>query len=440
MALKQVTPGTYDYGAYARPQQVRLADKSGIAAGIMSAAQSVKGAIERQAEYNETEAKKKKEKELKQGTVQGEREAILSNYESTAAALKTISEAQTELDFAYDRGELDTEEYARLKTRENLNYEDTIGFLKVAEQSAVIDLNEDFKSDNDFVAASRNNALALGSYKVTDYNPEIGANIEIKYLDREGNTITETFTTAEASKYFSSKEAKPRFKFNYTRDLGDAIKTIGNRYNQTYGAKFAVQSGKDMVLNEGAAIAEMSKDKDIMDIAAVAGKNIWEDVLGNPEGSFKGTPEQIEQVTKSIAQESIQRYGKKYFGAAPVEEAPTEPKPTTSEITTAKLNEFSNMFDSDPVGVFTSALGSSIKRDETGEPMISYNSQTKMYDVIDVDDETQSYTKQELFKRAYDESKSTIDVVLKDYRERKAFVSALEEANKAKAENNDFLD
>ena len=440
MALKQVTPGTYDYGAYARPQQVKLADKSGIAAGIMSAAQSVKGAIERQAEYNETEAKKKKEKELKQGTVQGEREAILSNYEATAGVLKTMAEAQTELDFANERGELDPKEYSRLKTRENLNYQDTIGFLKVAEQSEVIDLNEDFKSDADFIAASRNNALALGSYKVTDYNPETGANIEIKYLDKNGNTITESFTTAEASKYFSSKEAKPRFKFNYTRDLGEAIKTIGNRYNQTYGAKFAVQKGKDMVLNEGAAIAEMSKDKDIMDIAAVAGKNIWEDVLGNPEGSFKGTPEQIEQVTKSIAQESIQRYGKKYFGAAPVEEAPTEPKPTASEITTAKLNEFSDMFDSDPIGVFTSALGSSIKRDETGEPMISYNSKTKMYDVIDIDDETQSYTKQELFKRAYDESKSTIDVVLKDYRERKAFVSALEEANNAKAENNDFLD
>jgi len=63
-----------------------------------------------------------------------------------------------------------------------------------------------------------------------------------------------------------------------------------------------------------------------------------------------------------------------------------------------------------------------------------------MYDVIDIDDDTKSYTKQELFKRAYDESKSTIDVVLKDYRERKAYITELEKAKKAQAENNDFLD
>ena len=34
MALPKVTPGSYNYGAYANPQQVKLADTSAVGKGI----------------------------------------------------------------------------------------------------------------------------------------------------------------------------------------------------------------------------------------------------------------------------------------------------------------------------------------------------------------------------------------------------------------------
>jgi hypothetical protein len=101
--------------------------------------------------------------------------------------------------------------------------------------------------------------------------------------------------------------------------------------------------------------------------------------------------------------------------------------------------EFQEFFNSDPIGAFVAVQGSTIDTDEeTGQPMIGYNSKTGRYDVVSGGEVT-SYTKNELFTSAYNESKNVLDFTLQDYRERKQFVSGLTGPQQVQ-ENNDFLD
>jgi hypothetical protein len=101
--------------------------------------------------------------------------------------------------------------------------------------------------------------------------------------------------------------------------------------------------------------------------------------------------------------------------------------------------EFEQFFNSDPIGAFIAVQGSTIDTDEeTGQPMISYNSKTGRYDVVS-GGEVKELTKNELFTSAYNEAKNVLDFTLQDYRERKQFVSSLTGPQQAQ-ENNDFLD
>lgn len=101
--------------------------------------------------------------------------------------------------------------------------------------------------------------------------------------------------------------------------------------------------------------------------------------------------------------------------------------------------EFEQFFNSDPIGAFIAVQGSTVDIDEeTGQPMISYNSKTGRYDVVSGGEVT-SYTKNELFTSAYNEAKNVLDFTLQDYREKKQFVSSLTGPQQAQ-ENNDFLD
>lgn len=73
MALPKVTPGNYNYGAYANPKQVKLADTSAIGAGLEKAAAGVTRALDIQRKKEDELAREDRAEERK---VAGEQRAV----------------------------------------------------------------------------------------------------------------------------------------------------------------------------------------------------------------------------------------------------------------------------------------------------------------------------------------------------------------------------
>lgn len=164
-------------------------------------------------------------------------------------------------------------------------------------------------------------------------------------------------------------------------------------------------------------------------------------------GEYGGSPEELEQKKTAVINYKINEYKqaidsrKEYaeiFAPKPeIEKPEPAPKTTEAERNRALKIELNDWFNVDPIDAAVRALGSQISRDKkTGEPKIVFNRETNTYDIENLDGDTAKFSKDELFKEIANKAKGIEDILLKDYRERKAFVGSLSEA----AENNDFLD
>ena len=94
MALPKVSPGQYNYGAYANPKQVKLADTSAIGAGLMKAAESVaKGYTkkkDREFAQQEQLRREKRADEIREET----REATFAQQEKMAKLSSGLTEGR----------------------------------------------------------------------------------------------------------------------------------------------------------------------------------------------------------------------------------------------------------------------------------------------------------------------------------------------------------
>jgi hypothetical protein len=320
MALPKITAKSYNYGAYANPKAVKLADRSGLAKGIVQAAGTIAEGLVQKKKKDKLEEEKQKLKDEKRGIVIGAREAAIGNLADTADVFQSMSEAAVNIDLDLENGVIDSKEAGRLKVIEGANYKDAVAATDMLENIEHTPVDTSQIKPSDLENYKLREAVSKGNYKYTKYDATgKGAEIAINYEDESGNMVSKTFSASDI--VANDKLFNVNLKFNYTQDASKQLDAIRKKYDDNFADEHvkADAEGKFYKLDKEAAVNAIKEDPATLDIIKRIGKDIWEDSLGNEEGTYDpNDPAMLDAVVSDFAAHAVD-YGKVNYGRVKVD-------------------------------------------------------------------------------------------------------------------------
>lgn len=320
MALPKITAKSYNYGAYANPKAVKLADRSGLAKGIVQAAGTIAQASAEKKKKKKLEEEQQKLKDEKRGVVIGAREAAIGNLADTADIFQSMSEAGVNIDLDLENGVIDSKEAGRLKVIEGANYKDAVAATDMLENIQHTPIDTSQIKPSDLENYKLREAVSKGNYKYTKYDATgKGAEIAINYEDASGNSVSKTFLASDI--IANDNLFNVNLKFNYTQDASKQLDAIRKKYDDNFADEHVKvdAEGKFYKLDKEAAVNAIKEDPATLDIIKRIGKDIWEDSLGNEEGTYDpNDPAMIDAVVSDFAAHAVD-YGKVNYGRVKVD-------------------------------------------------------------------------------------------------------------------------
>jgi hypothetical protein len=326
MALPKISAKSYNYGAYANPKAVKLADRSGLAKGIVQAAETIAEGLVQKKKKDKLEEEQQKLKDEKRGVVIGAREAAIGNLADTADIFQSMSEAGVNIDLDLENGVIDSKEAGRLKVIEGANYKDAVAATDMLENIQHTPIDTSQIKTSDLENYKLREAVSKGNYKYTKYDATgKGAEIAINYEDASGNAVSKTFLASDI--IANDNLFNVNLKFNYTQDASKQLDAIRKKYDDNFADEHVKvdAEGKFYKLDKEAAVNAIKEDPATLDIIKRIGKDIWEDSLGNEEGTYDPSdPAMLDAVVSDFAAHAVD-YGKVNYGRVKVEkERPTK--------------------------------------------------------------------------------------------------------------------
>lgn len=336
MALPKISAKSYNYGAYANPKAVKLADRSGLAKGIVQAAGTIAEGFVQKKKKDKLEEEQQKLKDEKRGVVIGAREAAIGNLADTADIFQSMSEAGVNIDLDLENGVIDSKEAGRLKVIEGANYKDAVAATDMLENIEHTPIDESQIKPSDLENYKLREAISKGNYKYIKYDATgKGAEIAINY-DGTSKTFLASDIIANPNLF------NVNLKFNYTQDASKQLDAIRKKYDDNFADEHVKvdAEGKFYKLDKEAAVNAIKEDPATLDIIKRIGKDIWEDSLGNEEGTYDpNDPAMVDAVVSDFAAHAVD-YGKVNYGRVKVDK-PT--KMTEGDITRFNRSVFNEI-------------------------------------------------------------------------------------------------
>jgi len=338
MALPKVTPGTYDYGAYAKPTMVKY--KGG--QEVIGAA--IAGAIQKGVEtFTKTAAEIKQDKEAATSykvrlTEQIDPSIKASNMETIKSHINEMGE----LEYLRKRGKISEEEYLNKKS----NLDTTFQFLKSMPMLSDTALDgeidtSNYKGENKDRNLGLHRALSSGNLRLEKDNKG-GLIGKWKGVDDKEYSAEISDLVTNVDKYLDLKQ---RFNFldsdkqSQLQGIADVVgrsKDIKNYMTDTVKSS----SGTYEALNEQQATKGIAESSFIDAFIKENGEDIFEDVIKptiantsniNPD-DIKYDEQAVRELVANQVAKKVQQTGVRVPEQKPVAQPTPEPPTSTEEI------------------------------------------------------------------------------------------------------------
>lgn len=357
MALPKVTPGTYDYGAYAKPTMVRYKG------GQEAIGKAIGGAIEKGIEsFNKRKGEIKAAEDWKTDTVF----KLTSEIDSETLAqneiqIKNLTNEIGELGRLKMLGKIPGEEYTK----------------------RMVDLNNTFKSyrilGTDIFEAALEGEIDMTQFKGEDLDRNAGFNRAVSSgnlktnFDPKTGKATATWTGASGKEFTANlndivNNAKDYLKLDQRFDFRDAdkqdiLQAVANKVNSSKDIRNYMTdegqsaSGKFEVLNKELATKGISQSNFIDGFVNQYGKDIFEDVVKPGYENVTGSelnidyksPEAQQMIREVVAGQVVGRVQQTGDKIPEPKAEPKPDKPAKWEIDMAELKQEQEKLLTNPI-------------------------------------------------------------------------------------------
>ncbi len=387
MALPRVTPGSYNYGAYANPTPIRY--KGGFGEALAGGAIAVAKVVQTNKLKKQQDAAKLNK--IKADALDSQLKYKNSLYkanpnpgEQTQQSYNELANMwyQNEVDFKTQKPRkdgtvLDFDGHSAMKNKLNnalLISESAANWVKEKAEGEMPSITQIRESDKDFKLWSRDKALVNSNFNVS-YDEDLQPYIEYyevdfdKYMDGSYKNIDDipmNKVSMKMSDIFDDKNLyRPQTKYSWEQDQGSIDKYAANLTKDGKAFATGAKNGYRYLTDNNINTWKQTLTKDFStDIINTRGKQIYEDILVDENGerygygSWEGTPEQTNKVKEAFTDkilEKVPRVGDKISS--------TESKEDTEE---KDINEFTEEFLMDPAGMYSDIVIKSVTEEGFG--------------------------------------------------------------------------
>lgn len=368
MALPRVTPGSYNYGAYANPTPIKY--KGGFGEALVGGAMAV-------AQVMQANKLKEQQDAAKLNKIKGDALDSQLKYknalykanpnpgEQTQQSYNELADMwyKNEVDFrTQSRREdgtiLDFEGHASMKNKLNNALqisESTANWIKEKANGEMPSITQIRESDKDFKLWSRDKALVSGNFNVS-YDEDLNPYIEYyevdfdKYMDGSYKNIDDipmNKVSMKMSDIFDDKNLyQPETKYSWEQDEAAINKYAANLAKDAKAFATGAKNGYRYLTDNNIANWKTTLIEDFStDIINTRGKQIYEDILVDKNGerygygSWEGTPEQINEVKEAFTNKILEKVPRVYDKLSTDEEKEIKDIKLTSDQTN-KLKDF----------------------------------------------------------------------------------------------------
>lgn len=334
MALPRVTPGSYNYGAYANPTPIKYKGGFGeaLTSGAMAAAQVI-----------QADSVKKAQDAAKLNKIKGDALDSQLKYknalykanpnpgEQTQQSYNELADMWYKNEVDFRTGVLDFEGHAFTKNKLNNALqisESTANWIKEKANGEMPSITQIRESDKDFKLWSRDKALVSGNFNVS-YDEDLNPYIEYyevdfdKYMDGSYKNIDDipmNKVSMKMSDIFDDKNLyQPETKYSWEQDEAAINKYAANLAKDAKAFATGARNGYRYLTDNNIANWKTTLIEDFStDIINTRGKQIYEDILVDKNGerygygSWEGTPEQINEVKEAFTNKILEKVPRVY--------------------------------------------------------------------------------------------------------------------------------
>ena len=341
MALPRVTPGTYNYGAYANPTPIKY--KGGLGeglAGLMQAGGQVIKAKKDQEKAEDEKAKKDAAalNKIKMDALDSQLKYKNALYkanpnpsEQTQNSYNELADLMYKTELGLRTNSIDFNEGSNMKTKLNnvLNISQSVTeWVKDKAKSDLPSITKIRESDKDFKLWSRDKALTTGNFGVSydeDYNPYIEY-YEVdfdKYMSSSYKNVDDIpmkKASMKMSDIFDDKNLyQPDVKYSWETDEASINKYAADLTKNAKAFATGARNGYKYLTDNDINRWKTTLINDFStDIINTRGKQIYEDVLVDENGerygygSWQGTAEQINEVKEAFTNKILEKIPRVY--------------------------------------------------------------------------------------------------------------------------------